>query len=117
AEAECATLLELGLVDGIVTDDSDVFLFGATRVYKNFFSQGKELETFLASDLERELALSRERLIDLACLLGSDYTDGVRGIGPITAMEILSEFAQDGGLAGFHAWWGKQLFHPTTAPP
>ena len=35
-------------------------------------------------------------MIVLALLCGSDYTDGIRGIGPITAMEILSEFPGKG---------------------
>lgn len=36
--------------------------------------------------------MSRHELILLALLVGSDYTTGLRGIGPVTAVEILSAF-------------------------
>ncbi|KAJ4362811.1 DNA repair protein rad2, partial [Neurospora sp. IMI 360204] len=70
AEAQCAELVRLGLVDGIVTDDSDTFLFGGTRVYKNMFNGNKFVECYLSSDIERDLSLSRDQLIALAQLLG-----------------------------------------------
>ncbi|KAH8179387.1 XPG i-region domain-containing protein [Sarocladium implicatum] len=105
AEAQCAELVKLGLVDGIVTDDSDTFLFGGTRVYKNMFNSNKFVECYIGSDLEKELSLSREQLISLAQLLGSDYTDGLQGVGPVTAVEILSEFPGKDGLEHFRAWW------------
>jgi DNA excision repair protein ERCC-5 len=106
AEAQCAELVRLNLVDGIVTDDSDIFLFGGTRVYKNMFNSNKFVECYLARDLETELSLSRDTLISLAQLLGSDYTEGLPGVGPVTALEILSEFpgGQD-GLTQFKDWW------------
>lgn len=36
--------------------------------------------------------LSREKLILLALLVGSDYTAGLTGVGPVTALEILASF-------------------------
>ncbi|KAI7869380.1 hypothetical protein BDF14DRAFT_1784403 [Spinellus fusiger] len=81
AEAQCAELLNLSLVDGIVTDDSDVFLFGASCVY----------------------------------LLGSDYTPGIVGVGPVTAMEILAEFSEiedtevEDPLRRFHRWYQQGI--------
>ncbi|CAJ2500595.1 Uu.00g034480.m01.CDS01 [Anthostomella pinea] len=111
AEAQCAELVNLGLVDGIVTDDSDTFLFGGTRVYKNMFNSNKFVECYLGSDLEKELSLSREQLISIAQLLGSDYTEGLPGVGPVTAVEILSEFPGRDGLANFREWWQDVQVH------
>jgi len=105
AEAQCAALVSLGLVDGIITDDSDVFLFGGKRVFKNMFNQSKTVECFFLHDLERELGLDRNTLIRLAYLLGSDYVDGLPGVGPVLAMEILKEFPGDDGLHKFKDWW------------
>ncbi|CEJ02031.1 hypothetical protein RMCBS344292_16048 [Rhizopus microsporus] len=93
AEAQCAELERLNLIEGTITDDSDVFLFGATRVYKNMFNQQRFVEFYKSQDIEREMMLSRTKLIQLAYLLGSDYTEGIPGVGPVAAMEILSEFS------------------------
>ena len=34
AESQCAWMDATGLVDGVVTDDNDVFLFGGQRIYR-----------------------------------------------------------------------------------
>lgn len=107
AEAQCAELVQLGLVEGIITDDSDVFLFGGLRVFKNMFNQSKTVECFLLSDLGRELGLDRDTLVRLAYLLGSDYVDGLPGVGPVVAMELLKEFPGEDGLHKFKDWWMK----------
>jgi len=105
AEAQCAELCRLSLADAIVSDDSDVFLFGGSRVYKNMFNNHKYVECYLASDIERELHLDRKRLIVLALLLGSDYAEGLQGVGVVTAMEILNEFEGEDMLVSFRDWW------------
>lgn len=107
AEAQCAALVELGLVEGIITDDSDVFLFGGTRVYKNMFNQSKTVECFFLADFARELSIDREKLVHLAYLLGSDYVEGIPGVGPVVAMELLKEFSGSNGLQKFKEWWQR----------
>ena len=38
------------------------------------------------------VVLDRDGLIRLAYLCGSDYTEGLQGIGPVSALEVLAEF-------------------------
>ncbi|KAG0010879.1 DNA repair protein rad2 [Podila clonocystis] len=107
AEAQCADLQIRGVVEGILTEDSDVFLFGGLRVFKNMFKEERFVECYLMSDIERDLGVNRDRLVALAYLLGSDYTSGIKGIGLVTAMEILRMFPK---LETFAKWWrGEQV--------
>ncbi|MGH0186324.1 UNVERIFIED_CONTAM: hypothetical protein FKN15_021068 [Acipenser sinensis] len=107
AEAQCAVLDLTDQTSGTITDDSDIWLFGARHVYKNFFSQNKYVESYQYSDLQNQLGLDRSKLINLAYLLGSDYTEGVPGVGYVTGMEILNEFPGPGmePLVKFRNWW------------
>ncbi|XP_064166038.1 DNA excision repair protein ERCC-5 homolog [Anguilla rostrata] len=107
AEAQCA---ELDLTDhthGTITDDSDIWLFGGRHVYKNFFSHSKYVEHYEFSDLQTQLGLDRTKLINLAYLLGSDYAEGLAGVGYVTGMEILNEFPGPGlePLISLYDWW------------
>lgn len=102
AEAQCAELLKLNLVDGVITDDNDCFLFGGDKIYKNMFNQKQYVECYFMSDIKLKIGLTQDKLIELALLLGSDYTEGIRGIGPVLAMEIIAEF---GNLKNFKLWF------------
>lgn len=107
AEAECAFLDMNNLSNGTITEDSDIWVFGGQRVYKNFFNQDKHCEAFSAADVAKHFGLSREKMILVALLTGSDYTDGIESVGPVTAMEILAEFPGVGlePLREFKTWW------------
>ncbi|KAM9765157.1 DNA excision repair protein ERCC-5 homolog isoform 1-T1 [Menidia menidia] len=107
AEAQCAALDRADQTNGTITDDSDVWLFGGRHVYRNFFSQNKYVEHYQYSDLQNQLGLDRTKMINLAYLLGSDYTEGVPGVGYVTGMEILNEFPGLGlePLVQLSTWW------------
>ena len=93
AESECAFLNEIGLVDGVITNDSDVFLFGGQNVYRNMFKQDKQIENYSIADIQQKCNLDRSKLISLSQLLGCDYCDGIVGIGPTIANEIIQNFS------------------------
>ncbi|KFB44193.1 hypothetical protein ZHAS_00012042 [Anopheles sinensis] len=119
AEAQCAFLNQIEMTDGTITDDSDIWLFGGQKVYKNFFNQQKLVLEFTIEAIEKMFHMDRKKLIQLALLVGSDYTTGIHGIGAVTALEILASFPptpeQAGetsemmsllsGLRRFRDWW------------
>ncbi|AMD19859.1 HCL292Cp [Eremothecium sinecaudum] len=107
AEAQCAELLSQKLVDAIITDDSDIFLFGGSKVYKNMFHEKNYVEYYNANAISAELGLDRDKFIAIAQLLGSDYTTGVKGVGKVAAMEILAEY---GDLESFRNWYNENQF-------
>ncbi|KAJ2453487.1 DNA repair protein rad2 [Coemansia sp. RSA 2336] len=95
AEAQCASLIAAQLVDGMITDDSDAFLFASsrsTKVYRHFFQKDRYVEMYSAEAVFQDSSLLQRDMVFLACLLGSDYTIGIKNIGPVLAMEALAEF-------------------------
>ncbi|OAD58361.1 hypothetical protein WN48_11323 [Eufriesea mexicana] len=109
AEAQCAYLEQIHLTNGTITDDSDIWLFGGQCVYKNFFDNKKKVLEFRSCDIQHYFKLTRNEMIQLALLVGSDYTTGLSGIGPVTALEILAAFPSEGdnllrGLTNFYSW-------------
>lgn len=91
AESQCVELEKLGLVDGVVTEDSDALVFGCKSLYKNIFDDKKYVEAYLSSDAEK-IGIGFNEKIALAMLLGGDYTQGVTGVGIVNGMEIIKSF-------------------------
>ncbi|EPQ57560.1 PIN domain-like protein, partial [Gloeophyllum trabeum ATCC 11539] len=100
AEAELARLNQIGIIDAILTDDVDTFIFGARVVIKNWSKElsgnkskpatdadGKvskhHVMVFNADDIRTHpsIGLTRGGLILFALLKGGDYDVGVPGIG------------------------------------
>jgi hypothetical protein len=90
AEAECAMLQRLDFVDLVLTGDSDVFLFGARRVIRQW--PAKRLDAVSFYDLSwiyDSTGYDRSDLILMALLRGSDYdTKGTKGIGIRVAAQL-----------------------------
>ena len=51
-------------------------------------------------DITQELGIDRDDLISMAYFLGSDYTEGVYGVGLVNSMEIISTFPMKNSFGG-----------------
>ena len=102
-EAQAAHMAAIGTVWAAGSKDYDSLLFGAPRVVRFLTISGKE---FLPSqgtfrpivpeliDLDQmlgALSITRAQLIDLGILVGTDFNDGVKGIGPRKALKLVQQ--------------------------
>lgn len=93
-EAQAAHMAKRGDADYVGSEDYDALLFGAPRTLRQLTSKGDPELMDLEATLDHH-DLTLEQLIDAAILIGTDFNEGVSGIGPKTA---LSEIADHGDL-------------------
>jgi flap endonuclease-1 len=101
AEASCARLAAAGKVYGTGTEDADALTFGTPVLVRHLnASEAKKqpiVEVNLAAALDG-LKLSMPQFIDLCILCGCDYTDSIKGIGPVTALKLIQEHGNIEGV-------------------
>jgi len=106
AEAQTAHMARQGDAWASNSRDYDSLLFGAPRLLRYLTISGRE---FLPSkgtsrplkpeliDLKILLAhyrLTHKQLIDTAILIGTDFNEGIKGIGPKTALKLLRRYGR-----------------------
>ena len=103
-EAQAAYMTVKGDVWAAASQDYDSLLFGAKRLVRNLTITGRRFyrKKKIAVKLEPELVeldtmleklkLTRGKLVDLAILVGTDYNEGIRGIGPKKAYKLILKY-------------------------
>jgi len=102
-EAQAAHIAAKGDVWAAASQDYDSLLFGAPRLVRNITITGKRKlprkevyievvpEVVELNQVLSELSITRELLVDIGILIGTDYNPGVKGIGPKTALKLVKE--------------------------
>eukprot|EP00762_Andalucia_godoyi_P006828 ANDGO_00937.mRNA.1 DNA repair protein UVH3 len=104
ADSQCAFLSQNSLVHGVISEDSDMTVFGATRVFRHVLDNAaSHVHCYDGTRIQQVMGLDQDSFIALAFLLGSDYTDGVKNVGIVTAMEIVAALGL-AGLSLFAKW-------------
>ncbi|MEM3841265.1 MAG: flap endonuclease-1 [Candidatus Micrarchaeaceae archaeon] len=112
-EAQASFMCASGIVYAAASQDYDTLLFGSKRVVRNLSFSGRrklpmknvyvqvepelmELEQTLSSN-----SITREQLIFVGIMLGTDFNDGIKGIGPKTALKIARQIKSPEELAQY----------------
>jgi len=118
-EAQCAYMCKKGVVWASASQDYDSILFGSPRLVRNLSITGKRKlprkeiyieikpEIVELDEVLRSLGINREQLIMIGLLIGTDYNEGIKGIGPKTALKIVKEKELGEIMKGFE--WGVEI--------
>lgn len=83
------------------SEDMDTLTFGTPILYRKLtFSEAKK-EPILQVNLSLALAgleMKMDQFIDLCILLGCDYLEPIKGIGPKSALKLIKEFETLGAV-------------------
>ncbi|MDY6817199.1 MAG: flap endonuclease-1 [Halobacteriales archaeon] len=77
-------------IDYAGSDDYDTLLFGAPLTLRQLTSAGDPEVMDLAATLDAH-DITWEQLVDVGILCGTDFNEGVTGIGPKTALKLIDE--------------------------
>ncbi len=102
-EAQASAMARAGTAYAAASQDYDSLLFGSPRLVKNLAISGRRklprkdayvdvqpeelsLEATLA-----HLGITREQLVDMALLIGTDFNEGVKGVGPKKSLALIKK--------------------------
>ena len=100
AETLCAYMCVKGLVDAVLTEDSDVLVYKTPLFLCKYDPQKETVNMIKYNELLDQLNLSSEQFVDFCIMCSCDYNDRIKlptkkgstkitGIGPIKAYNLL----------------------------
>lgn len=103
-EAQASSMVGKKNIYAVASQDFDSILFGAPRVVRNLsIAETRRIpktnqkikvepELIISNESFEKLGISREQLIDIAILIGTDFNNGIKGIGAKTALKLIVEY-------------------------
>ena len=95
-EGQAAVMAVKGQLDVVATQDWDALLYGSPILVRNLMSDGSKrhgrtvrAQKIILAEMLAEHDLSREQLVDLAIMIGTDFHPGLKGIGPKTGIKLI----------------------------
>lgn len=103
-EAQASWMNGKDMVQGVISQDYDCLLFGAKQIYRNITIYGRRKvsgkniyinvipEVIDSAETFRALGMTRENMIDVAVLVGTDFNTGIDRVGARTAVKLIRKY-------------------------
>lgn len=88
ADAQLAHMQRVGLVQAVLSEDMDLLALGCSRLIR---SRQRTLECIDLRRLLEDSGFSMAQFVDLCILLGTDYNDNIRNVGPKRSLRLLRQ--------------------------
>ncbi|KAJ4490164.1 PIN domain-like protein [Lentinula aciculospora] len=88
AEALASSLVLNGYADYVASEDTDVIIYEAPLI-RNITSRQQPLLVISGAELRSMLNLTRSMFVDFALLLGTDFSQRIRQVGPMRALDFI----------------------------
>ena len=97
-EGAAAVRCARGEVGAVASQDWDTLLYGAPVMVRNLASHGTRrfgrvlhAERIVLSKMLETHGISREQLVDMGIMIGTDFHPGIKGIGPKTGLKLIQK--------------------------
>jgi flap endonuclease-1 len=101
-EAQAAYMNKKGDADFCASQDYDSLLFGATKLLRNVTISGRRRRGKMFFEVVPEIVelnktlseceITYEQLVDVGILIGTDFNDSPKGVGPKTALKLIKQY-------------------------
>lgn len=90
ADAQLYFLQKIGYVEHVLTEDSDLIIYGCSSVLYKY--SGTHVEEYKVENLHKAKDDHfKNNILDICILSGCDYLNSIKGVGLITAHKLLKE--------------------------
>jgi len=92
AEASCAHLCLNGMVDAVLTEDTDILSYGCPKFLHRINIQENTIMMIEMKKLLNELNFTYSQFLDFCIMCGTDYNSNIPKIGPERAFRLMTEY-------------------------
>lgn len=99
AETTCADLCKRGLVDAVLSEDTDVMAYAAPVFLSKINTTNGTCTRIKYPDILEQLELKSEEFLDLCIMCGCDYNKNIFRVGPEKAYKYIQKYSSIEGVA------------------